>query len=93
VYTGRSIPDSWNPARHLSIAGWNPERPTKMRELVHIQYIENIGSRRANPWTLEDSHWLLLWRAFTIGQVSADQHKHIGIWRRATHHSNENQFY
>jgi hypothetical protein len=29
-------------------------------------------------------YWLLLWRAFAIGQMSADQHKQIGILRGAT---------
>jgi uncharacterized membrane protein len=43
-----------------------------------------IGIRDANPLILEDSYWLLLWKAFTIGPLSADQHKQIGIRRGAT---------
>jgi hypothetical protein len=42
--------------------------------------IGNIGIRGANPLTLEDSYWLLLLKAFTIGLLSADQHKQIGFW-------------
>jgi hypothetical protein len=44
----------------------------------------HIGIRGANPLILEDSYWLLLWKAFIIGPVSADQHKQIGIRRGAT---------
>jgi hypothetical protein len=44
----------------------------------------HIGIRGANPLILEDSHWLLLCKAFTIGPMSADQHKKIGIQRGAT---------
>jgi hypothetical protein len=44
----------------------------------------HIGIRGANPLILEDSYWLLLWKAFTIGPMSADQHKQIGIRRGAT---------
>jgi hypothetical protein len=44
----------------------------------------HIGIRGANPRILEDSFWLLLWKAFTIGPISADQHKQIGIRRGAT---------
>jgi hypothetical protein len=44
----------------------------------------HIGIQGANPLILEDSFWLLLWKAFTIGPMSADQHKQIGIWRGAT---------
>jgi hypothetical protein len=43
-----------------------------------------IGIRGANPRILEDSYWLLRWKAFTIGPMSADQHKQIGIRRGAT---------
>jgi hypothetical protein len=39
----------------------------------------HIGIRGANPRILEDSCWLLLWKAFTVGPMSADQHKQIGI--------------
>jgi hypothetical protein len=39
----------------------------------------HIGILRANRCTLEDSYWLLLWKAFTIGPMSADQDKQIGI--------------
>jgi hypothetical protein len=35
--------------------------------------IGNIGIRGANPLTLKNSYWLLLWKAFTIGPMSADQ--------------------
>jgi hypothetical protein len=44
----------------------------------------HIGIRGTNPLILEDSYWLLLWKAFTIGPMSADQHKPIGIQRGAT---------
>jgi hypothetical protein len=44
----------------------------------------HIGIRGTNPLILEDSYWLLLWKAFPIGQMSADQHKQIGIRRGAT---------
>jgi hypothetical protein len=44
----------------------------------------HIGIQGANPLILEHSHWLLLWKAFTIGPMSADQHKQIGIRRGAT---------
>jgi hypothetical protein len=44
----------------------------------------HIEIRGANPLILEDSCWLLLWKAFTIGPMSADQHKQIGIRRGAT---------
>jgi hypothetical protein len=44
----------------------------------------HIGIRGANPCILKDSYWLLLWKAFTIGPMSADQHKQIGIRRGAT---------
>jgi hypothetical protein len=44
----------------------------------------HIGNRGANPLILEDSHWLLLWKAFAIGPMPADQHKQIGIRRGAT---------
>jgi hypothetical protein len=37
-----------------------------------------------SSYTLEDFHWLLLLWAFTIGPMSADTHKQIGIWRGAT---------
>jgi hypothetical protein len=42
----------------------------------------NVGILNANPLILEDSNWLLLWMAFTIGKMSADQHKKID--RRTT---------
>jgi hypothetical protein len=48
--------------------------------LAHRKYW-NPG---ANPLTLEDSYCLRLWKAFTIGPMSADQHKQIGIRRGAT---------
>jgi hypothetical protein len=38
----------------------------------------HIGIWGTNPRILEDSYWLLLWEAFTIGPMSADQHKQIG---------------
>jgi hypothetical protein len=44
----------------------------------------HIGIWGANLRILEDSYLLLLWKAFTIGPMSADQHKQIGIWRGAT---------
>jgi hypothetical protein len=44
----------------------------------------HIGIRGANPRILEDSYWLLHWKAFTIGPMSADQHKQIRIRRGAT---------
>jgi hypothetical protein len=44
----------------------------------------NIGIRSADPLKLKYSYWLLLWRAFTIGPMSADQHKQIEIRRGAT---------
>jgi hypothetical protein len=44
----------------------------------------HIGIRGANPLILDDPYWLLLWKAFTMGPVSADQHKQIRIWRGAT---------
>jgi hypothetical protein len=34
----------------------------------------HIGIWGANLITLEDYYWLLLWMAFTIGTMSADQH-------------------
>jgi hypothetical protein len=34
-----------------------------------------IGIWGANLRIPEDSYWLLLWNAFTIGPMSADQHK------------------
>jgi hypothetical protein len=45
--------------------------------------MENIGILHADRCTLEGSYWLLLTRAFTIGPMSADQHKQIGILRGA----------
>jgi hypothetical protein len=46
----------------------------------------HIGIRGTNPRILEDSYWLLLWKAVTgtIDPMPADQHKQIGIWRGAT---------
>jgi hypothetical protein len=44
----------------------------------------HIRIRGANSLILEDPHLLLLWKAFTIGPMSDDQHKQIGIWRGAT---------
>jgi hypothetical protein len=38
-----------------------------------------IGIRSANPLTLENFYGLLLWTAYNIGPISADQHKQIGI--------------
>jgi hypothetical protein len=51
---------------------------------MQVLNIGQIGIRGANPLILEDSYWLLLWKAFTIGPMSADQHKQIGIRRGAT---------
>jgi hypothetical protein len=34
-------------------------------------------------FSLGDSYWLLLWWAYTIGPMSADQYKQIGIRRGA----------
>jgi hypothetical protein len=31
----------------------------------------HIGIQGANPLILEDSHWLLLWKAFAIGPMPA----------------------
>jgi hypothetical protein len=39
----------------------------------------HIGVRSANPLTLDDFYWLLLLTAYTIGPISGDQHKQIGI--------------
>jgi hypothetical protein len=61
-------------ANHRMI-DWNPRRLTVMQALS----TGLIGFRGANPRILEDSYWLLLWMAFTIGPMSADQHKQIGI--------------
>jgi hypothetical protein len=44
----------------------------------------HIGIRGANPLILDYSYWLRLWKAFTIGPMSADEHKQIGIRREAT---------
>jgi hypothetical protein len=44
----------------------------------------HIGILGTNPLIPEDSYWLLLWKAFTIGPMSADQLKKIGIQRGAT---------
>jgi hypothetical protein len=44
--------------------------------------IPKLESPCANSLTLKDSYWLLPWRAFPIGPMSADQHKQIGIRRR-----------
>jgi hypothetical protein len=35
--------------------------------------------RKANPLTLDGFYWLLHKMAYTIGPMSADQHKQIGI--------------
>jgi hypothetical protein len=43
-----------------------------------------LESGGANPLILENSHWLLLWKAFTIGSMSDDQRKQIRIRRGAT---------
>jgi hypothetical protein len=43
----------------------------------------HIGIWGANPIMLEDSYWLLLGKAFTIGPMAADQHKQIGLRRGA----------
>jgi hypothetical protein len=43
-----------------------------------------ITIRGANPLILEDSYWLLLWKAFSIVPISADHYKQIGIRRGAT---------
>jgi hypothetical protein len=48
--------------------------------------------QRANRGTLEDSYWLLLWRPFTIGPMSAGQHKQI-LRRGAKVSLNEKRFY
>jgi hypothetical protein len=45
---------------------------------------ENIGILRGNRCTLGNSYWFLLWKAFTISSMSADQYKQIGILRGAT---------
>jgi hypothetical protein len=60
-----------------------------IRQLIGIRDANGCQNRTvldasANPFILEDSYWLLLWKAFTIGPMSADQHKQIGIWRGAT---------
>jgi hypothetical protein len=47
---------------------------SKVRGLTHTV---NIGILSANPFTLEDSYWLLLRTAYIIGPMSADQHKQI----------------
>jgi hypothetical protein len=52
---------------------WMPELST-----------EHIGIQGTNPFILEDFYWLLLWKAFIIGPMSADQHKQIGIRPEAT---------
>jgi hypothetical protein len=44
----------------------------------------HIGIRGAIPLMLEDSYLMLLWKAFTIGPMSADQHEQIGIRLGAT---------
>jgi hypothetical protein len=44
----------------------------------------HIGILGASPLIREDSYWLLLWKAFTIGTISADHNKQIGIRRVAT---------
>jgi hypothetical protein len=41
--------------------------------------MRNIGVRSANPLTLDGFYRLLLWTAYTIGPISADQQIQIGI--------------
>jgi hypothetical protein len=38
-----------------------------------------LGVRTANSLTLDGFYWLLLLTAYTIGPISAEQHKQIGI--------------
>jgi hypothetical protein len=81
-------------ARILGIQGanhrmidWNPRRQwvsKPHRSGMGALSTGHIGIRGANPLILEDSNWLLLWKAVTIGPMSADQHKQIGIRRGAT---------
>jgi hypothetical protein len=83
VYKGRSLPITWNLERQFY---WHPERsyPTDWRQMCEDWRIGNIGIWYANPLTLEESYWLLLRRSFTIGLMSADQHRQIGFRRGAT---------
>jgi hypothetical protein len=53
-----------------------------VRGLAHR--IGNIGVQSVNPLTLEDFYWLVVRTAYTIGPISADQHKQIGIRRGAS---------
>jgi hypothetical protein len=57
--------------------------PWKLMPFCGEWRIGNIGVESANPLTLEDFYWQLLWNAYTIGPMSADEHKQIGIRRGA----------
>jgi hypothetical protein len=59
---------------------------SKARGLAHI------GILSASHCKLEDSFWLLLWKAFTIGPMSADRHKKLNS-DRSNINQNENRFY
>jgi hypothetical protein len=48
----------------------------------------NIGIRCAKPFTMKDSYILLLWKAFVIGPISADQTKQIRIHVRIKQNGN-----
>jgi hypothetical protein len=47
--------------------------------LCTVARIVNAMSNACFHGLYEDSYWLLPWRVFTIGSMSADQHKQIGI--------------
>jgi hypothetical protein len=55
----------------------NAHNPMQLESKVRGLCIGYIGVRSANPLTPEDFYWLLLWTTYTIGPISADQHKQI----------------
>jgi hypothetical protein len=81
TYMESSLPESWNRTSQLY---WNPVRSDHTDTLKSEDWrTRNIEIRRANLFTLEVSYWLVLWKPFTIGPMSADQHKQVGIRRGA----------
>jgi hypothetical protein len=80
VYTGRSMLHTWYPE---SLEPWTL--------IPHCNWIlkcgdwrtGSIGVQSANPLTPDNFFWLLLWTAYTIGPMSADQHKQFSIRRGA----------
>jgi hypothetical protein len=82
VYTGHSFPHTWNPDRQLYgiLNGHTLMRlESNVRGFAHRKHLHPSLPTLYTGWRIPIG--CSLWKAYTIGPMSADQYKQIDIWR------------